>query len=433
MGSTIVGYLSENKTFKHEVLSLGYTQEYILENINNLKVPYTDHVTHKEIIEKIPEFDIVLIHQWNHPLLYDFLVRNELPPCRMIMWGHNSGFFAPNIFTKKVLMYPDLFVFTTPISYKCKDVQDLSRIFSPTYPGFIEVNIGRHLRRKYLYNIWSTDGVEEYTDIVQKKHKGFIVGYLGTVDYAKLHPDFLNMCKEIISLNIPHIKFVVIGGLREKEIEFEAQVLGIGDKFEFTGYIPKKELREHLKTFDVFGYPLAPYHYGTCDLVLQIAMASGIVPIVFNNKMEKYIIKNNKTGIIVKDKQGYVQAIKDMYNNINWRKELGNNARKEAINNFTLKKLDTEWQRVFNKILNITKNKIKWDINKTRITYADVFLESLGDYAKPFEEDNIKIIRELSKIPSWQTETKGSVHNYSAYFPEDYYLSKWSKIMSDNK
>lgn len=404
VGSTILGYISKNKTFTHEVVALGYTKDYVLEMINSLKVPYTDHITYQEIIKKIPNFDIVLVHQWNHPLLYDFLVRNELPPCRLIMWGHNSGFDAPNIYTKKILTYPDLFVFTTPLSYNTKDVLKLR--------GWIRV-----------FDIWSTDGVDEYKDVEPKKHKGFIIGYIGTVDYAKLHPDFLEMCKAIDF--IPHLKFVVVGGTHQKEIEAQAKEMRIGDKFEFTGYIPKSTLKGYLESFDIFGYPLAPYHYGTCDLVLQIAMGSGVVPVVFNNAMEKLFIQNNKTGIIVKDKKGYIQAIKDLYNNINWRKELGRNAKEDAIKRFTLDNLNKKWEKVLNIALKEPKTVKKWNIDKKEITHADVFLESLGHYGKDFDSR----VKELAQIPSWQTETKGSVHNYNAYFPDDPHLKKWSKIM----
>lgn len=444
VGSTILGYLSENKSFYHEVVAFGYTMDYVMKNIDSLKIPYTDHIAHEEIIKKIPDFDIVLIHQWNHPLLYDFLVRNKLPPCRTVMWGHNSGFYPPNIYTKKVLMYPDMFVFTTPLSYQCDVVKILPYIFSSSISGALEILTSRHLRNKILYNIWSTDGVEEYKNIKPKKHKGFIIGYIGTVDYAKLHPDFLEMCKKIIDLNIPHLKFIVVGGLKEKEIEAEAKEMGIGDRFEFIGFVSKPILKDYLEIFDVFGYPLAPYHYGTCDLVLQIAMASGVVPIVFNNPMEKYMIKNWKTGIIVKNKNEYVKGIKTIYDNINLRKELSNNTIKEAFNRFSLKKLDNEWEKVFNKVLEFSKTSKKWDINKEEITYKDVFLEALGHYGGPFKDYSnaknlegiifaTKRIKELAKINSWQTETKGSVHNYSSYFPDDPTLVEWSKLMRENE
>lgn len=412
VGSTILGYLSVNKTFEHEVVAFGYTKGYVIDKIVELKVDYTDNITNEEVIEKIPDFDIVLIHQWNHPLLYNFLVKSELPPCRVVMLGHNSGFNPPNCYTKKILEYPDIFVFTTPLSYTVREVKSFGKEYN-------------------MYDVWSTDGVEEYKDIKRIKKNGFIVGYLGTVDYAKIHPDFLEMCKEILDCNIPHLRFVVVGGTQESEFKAEAEKLGIADKIEFTGYVPKDELKYYLSSFDVFGYPLAPYHYGTCDLVLQIAMASGVVPVVFDNPMEKHMIKNNKTGVIVKNKKGYIQAIKDLYNNINLRKQLGDTAREFAVKNYSLEKLDSEWEVIFSNILDFPKRKRKWNINSFSVTPEVIFLESIGNHARHFESD-FDIIQ-LAKNKSWQTETKGSVHNYHSYFPFDRRLMKWSMLMRDNK
>jgi len=409
VGSTILGLLSENKSFQHEVVSFGYTFDYVLDEIKSLNIPYKDHVTHKEVLEKIPDFDIVLVHTWNHPLLYDFLVRNKLPPCRLVMWGHNSGFHPPNIFPKKILEYPDMFVFTTPLSYRIREVKELS-------PE----------KKKTLYDIWSTDGVDKYKNIEHKEHKGFIVGYIGTVDYAKLHPDFLKICQEI---DIPDIKFIVIGGLKEKEIEAEAKKMGIADKFKFTGFIPKKELINYLKIFDVFGYPLAPYHYGTCDLALQIAMGCGVVPVVLDNPMEQYMVESWKTGIITKNKIEYINAIKTLYYNDITRRILSDNAKKEAFNKFSLKNLDTEWQKVFEGLLRFPKTIKEWNIDKKDITPKDVFLESLGHYGINFEEK----MKKFADNPSWQTETKGSVHNYYSYFPNDPYLFKWSSLMKSSQ
>jgi glycosyltransferase involved in cell wall biosynthesis len=412
VGSTILGYLSVNKSFEHEVVALGYSKDFILSEMSSLKVPYTDEISHSDIINKIPNFDIVLIHQWNHPLLYNFLVKSELPACRVVMLGHNSGFNPPNCYTKKILEYPDIFVFTTPLSYDVREVKSFGKINS-------------------MYDVWSTDGVEEYKDIKTTKHKGFVVGYIGTVDYAKIHPDFLEMCKAVSELNIPQLKFIVVGGSHESEFKAEAEKLGIGDKITFTGYVPKDELNYYLSCFDVFGYPLAPYHYGTCDLVLQLAMATGVVPVVFDNPMEKYMIKNKKTGLIVKDKKGYIQAIKDLYNNINWRKELGDNARKVAVDKYSLNKLDKEWEVVFSNVLDFPKTPKKWNINRFTITPEVIFLESIGNHSRHFKSD-FDIIQ-LAKNKSWQTESKGSVHNYYSYFPFDRTLMKWSTLMRDNR
>jgi hypothetical protein len=61
-----------------------------------------------------------------------------------------------------------------------------------------------------------------------------------------------------------------------------------------------------------------------------------------------------------------------------------------------------------------------------------IFLESLGQAAKPFREyveaaNNIrKLFREN---PQWASENKGSVRQYQRYFPDDPYLREWVKMI----
>lgn len=402
VGDTLFGLISGDKEFIHEIVVLGYALDRALDRASFYSVHLYLDLTHKEILEMIPDYDIILIHAWNHPLLYDFLVRNKLPKCRLIMWGHNSGFHPPNIYPEKILTYPDLFVFTTPLSYQTIDVIKLKH-------------------KDHLDHAWSTAGIKGWDKLEKREHEGFNVGYIGTVDYAKLHPAFLKMCADV---DIPDVKFIVVGGSHEKEIEAEAKDMGISDRFEFVGRVPYGKLRDYLQIFDVFGYPLAPYHYGTCDLVLQMAMASGIPPVVLNNPMERFMLTNGESGMVVSPEQ-YSESIKILYNSPELRKWFGSNARKEAIERYSLNKLVSKWNKLFNKVLNRQKTEKEWDINKKEISYADVFLESLGHYGKDFEKN----IRELAKIPSWQTETKGSVHNYSSYFKNDITLRYWSDIM----
>lgn len=401
----MLGFFSKDTNY-NEIVCLGYLVENTKRKLQHLKIYYQEHMynKHNEIIKKIPKFDIVLIHWWNHPLLYDFLVRSKLPPCRVVMWGHNSGFHPPNIYTRKILNYPDIFVFTTPLTYDAKEVRSLS-----------------YEEKTKLRNIWSTGGIEEFLSIKPKRHKGFNVGYIGTVDYAKLHPNFLDMCRKI---NIPDVKFYVVGGLNHKQLEKQVKNMGI-DNIVFTGVV--KDVKEYLEIFDVFGYPLNCFHYGTCDLALQEAMAAGIVPVVLDNPMERYMVEHN--GMVVRNEQEYVEAIEFLYKYPSLRRELSKRCVEHATEKFSKDFMVQEWEKIFSELLRVNKEEKYWKIDE-EITYKNIFLESLGNYGKSFAYD--EEIKKLSKINSWQTETKGSVHNYHSYFPEDPVLEKWSELMKKN-
>jgi glycosyltransferase involved in cell wall biosynthesis len=425
VGKVLLGYLEKAKDspgFSHKVISLEYANEKALSASREMGFPLVDKMSsdHRGIITEIAKADIVLIHWWNHPLIYDFLVRERLPASRVIIWSHISGFHPPYVFTEKILKYPDVFVFTTPASLKTREVKKLSE-----------------KQKKHLRVVWSTGGVEKVRSVGPREHSGFNIGYIGTVDYAKLHPDFLNICDKI---NIPDVKFIVCGGPGEKEIGAEAEKMGIAKKFIFTGLVP--DITEYLPLFDVFGYPLAPDHYGTCDQVLAESMAAGVVPVVLKNRMEKYMVKDGITGIVAKSEDDYVKAVQTLYKDKSLRKELSENARKYAVKTFSVDEMAGEWEAIFREALAKPKTSKAWNIaqKKNNIQTSDVFLESLGGYGEAFlrhrkaksENEKTKAAKKILKLNEsaiWKAETRGTVHHYKRFFPDDEVISFWSDLM----
>ncbi|MBU1092762.1 glycosyltransferase family 4 protein [Patescibacteria group bacterium] len=423
VGSAVLGYLSKAKkdpNFTHKVVCLNYAEERSRKVAAGLGVELLDMMNKERetLLRMIAEADLVLIHLWNHPLLYDFLVREKLPACRVVVWSHVSGLKAPNVFTKKILRYPDMFVFTTPISLDVSAVKKFS--------------VDRLV-------IWSTGGVEYLASSKSKKHSGFNIGYLGTVDYAKLCPNFLDICSKI---DIPDVRFIICGDDNGGKIKEEAQRMGIDHKFNFVGWV--SDIHQYLSTFDLFGYPLLRDHYGTCDHVLQESMAAGVVPVVLNNKMEMSMVQDGKTGIVAKTETDYIKAVQTLYNNAKLRKMLSNNARQYALCNFSIDKMVDDWNRVFSELLKIPKTPKRWDIQmRGEILPKDVFLESIGDHGKIFsnycnantETGRLKALKEiasLGRLSNWSAETKGTVHNYYTFLPADKYLTLWSKTMRCN-
>lgn len=423
VGKVLSNYLlkaKENRNFHHQMMSLAYTEEKVLRLIKKTGFPYRDNMfnKHELIIKAIEESDIVLVHWWNHPLMYDFLIRNKLPPSRIIFWSHVAGFHPPQVFTKEALEYPDQFVFTTPISLETDTVKKLTSN-----------------QRKSLKVVLTTGGVERTESIRPQKHPGFNVGYIGTVDYAKIHPNFLDICRRI---DIPEVKFIICGGSNEKKLKIEARKMGIANKLIFTGQV--EDISKYLELFDVFGYPLVSNHYGTCDQTLIESMSAGVVPVVYANRMEKFMVKNKVTGFVVKNEDEYINAISKLHKNPTLREKMSQETRKHAQKAFSIEKMVEDWEKVFERVLSISKSPKSWNNKKEKILPKDIFIESLGSHAKHFKdycsaktkEERIKIIKKIARLgelPAWQSESKGTVHNYNYFLPGDHHLSFWSKVM----
>ena len=428
VGSVLLNYVKEelhNDIFEHNIECLDAISIDTLRFVksNQLKVNGLAYQNISILIKKIADADILLIHWWNHPLLYDFIIRNELPPTRLIMWSHVSGFNTPNTFNSRLLAYPDKFIFTTPLSFETKEERNCSDIL-----------------KKNFRTIWSTSGVDHISAEHEKIKKGFKVGYIGTLDYAKLHPDFLKMCKKI---NIPSVKFIVCGDINADLVE-EAASLGLSEKVEFKGNV--SNVNDFLRTFDVFGYPLASYHYGTCDQVLAESMAAGVVPVVLSNPMEKNMVKDGETGIVVDSQGSYISAIEKLYKDDKLRNSLSDRASVYAKERFSLKELTHKWKVEILEILEIDKTEKCWsnESDRQEISSVDVFLESLGDYKDLFcnhlnaksDEESLQAaekIKSLGEYPFWRTRTKGTVHQYSCFFQDDKRLKEWSMLIDSYK
>ena len=417
IGKVLLNYVvraKEREMFSHKIVCLDYANDDAKRIAKKEGLSLNDCFSkkHGELLKLIEESDIVLIHWWNHPLLYDFLVRTELPPCRILMWSHISGYHPPYIFTKPLFDYADLFVFTTQISFDTVEIKKLNK-----------------RKKEMIRTIWSTGGVESVADVKKRTHKGFNVGYIGTVDYCKLHPDFLDMSA---SVDLEDVKFIVVGCGNEKEIQDEAISKGWGDKFQFLGFVDN--IKEYLAIFDVFGYPLAPYHYGTCDQVLAEAMACGIVPVMLENKMEVSMVEDGVTGLVAVDKKSYAEAIKKLHDDVQLRTRLSMATKKKAKERFSLDKMIVEWEAVFNECLLMKKRKRKWSGKHSgeHVIPSEVFLESTGEYGDVFLnnlEGYDARIEKFRESPLWQSKTKGTVHHYCSFFPDDKILLRFKEMM----
>jgi L-malate glycosyltransferase len=168
---------------------------------------------------------------------------------------------------------------------------------------------------------------------------------------------------------------------------------------------------------------------------LQEAMASGIVPVVLNNPTEKTLVKHMENGLVANDLDEYVKYIELLYNDKILRQKLSKNAKKYAKEIFSLENLTNQWNKVFDEVLNFPKTIKKWDIKNNNPSYFEVFLESLGEYKHLFmvqSEKDLQRIKELAKFPNWQSQTKGTAHQYHDFFKNDEELKKISKLMKEN-
>jgi len=375
----------------------------------------TDHIT--VLLQMMEQSDVVVIHWWNHPLLYALLVNEPLPPARLLIWSHVAGVFPTQNFTDALVAYPDLFVIATPHSLEAPAICRLTQE---------ERNVRIRL-------VFTCAGIEHVAGVKPQPHDGFRVGYVGTVDYCKMHPDFIKMSGGV---KIPEARFIVCGGPNETAIRTDAVHAGVGDRFEFLGHV--NDVATMLASFDVFGYPLAPDHYGTGEQALIEALAVGIPPVVLANGAEQHIVQDGITGIVARDAEEYVDALERLYREPELRIKLGENARYAARERFTIECLANAWSELYAEVIHLPRQSRKWKEDSYLSSGAELFITSLGEHGTDYLESKYSHLEDIRTLAEeriahkeglFRARTRGTVFHYQAFFPDDHYLNLWCGLM----
>ena len=230
--------------------------------------------------------DVVLLHWWNHPLLMRLMARG-LPPSRVVLWSHVNGHYPPQAFFRELFDFPDVFVMASEASRTAPAV------------GGLPVAVRNRLRV-----IRSCAGVPPWAAETCGKADPPRVGYVGTVEDAKMHAEFLGLCAAA-DLAEPCI---VAGGPAHEAFRQRAVQLGLEKRFTILGHVP--DPTAIYRRIHVFAYALNPRHYGTGEQVLIEAMAAGCVPVVLDNPPEAALVRHDETGLIARTPDDFSRAVR---------------------------------------------------------------------------------------------------------------------------
>jgi hypothetical protein len=158
-------------------------------------------------------------------------MNHKLPPARILLWAHISGYPSPNNFTDYIINFPNKVIFTTPLSFNSPEIQSLSMS-----------------KRSKIGTIWSTAGVERIlnftknSEVINKKNN--IVGYTGNLDYTKLNSNFLSANEKI---KLKDAEFIVIGPPTKQFVE-DYEKSSVKKRMKITGFVLDLDLALLKKT-----------------------------------------------------------------------------------------------------------------------------------------------------------------------------------------
>lgn len=422
-------YSSELGHFEHRVISLAPAMPNALQKATEAGMTVINGPDRATMLQEIEGADIVQIHFWNNPQLYDFL-RSQLPAMRVLMWFHIAGDRPPQVITQKLVGFSDFAIACNPYSYELPVFHSL-----PT-----EVRLNK------IGMVYDGTDFERLSDLQPQPHDSFNVGYIGTVNLAKMHPNYVTMSAAI---NIPNVRFIVCGGPFQSYFKQQAGLLGAADRFEFRGFI--EDIKSVLENLDIYGYPLGEDTYAAAELNLQEAMFAGVPPVVFPYGGIKRLVANDYTGLIVHSELEYKQAIEYLYYHPEERVRLGRNAREYAKQIFGAENAAKKLNPIYEKLLEIPKCDRTWGVmmgyrqvdqlisledvtgKAEQLSGAEYFIQSLGDTAPEFKvsltSDNLEELfeadRKIATSSTLLATGEGGISQYRDYYENDGYLSLW--------
>lgn len=424
---TLAKNSAKQGNYLHTMISLNPMDTRILGVAREANVEIFSAPDSNSLYKLINESDIVQINWWNNPLLNN-LLHSDFPPSRIVTWFHVAGNSLPQIITKELIDFSDIAVAVCPYSFKL-----------PIFKSFANTGLSEKVAMVY-----GPGNFDRLHNIQKRPHDEFVVGYIGTVDFVKMHPDFVSLCA---SIDIPKIQFPVYGHGNNEIIRQQAENLGKSNLFKFCGYV--EDIKSAISGMDVFGYPLCEKTYAAAEAILQEVMYAGIPPVVFPYGGVIDLIQNGTTGLIVNDKLEYRQALEYLYRNPEERDRLGQNAHKYAKEEFGGENAARSMNKIYDRLMNGPKKNKQWKLSSSaqqaRMNRGAVmFAESLGEAGQPFwsslNTQNINNIfkaeREIADFSNnsiMLSKGYGSVRHYRDFFPDDPYLQLWLGLMLYNQ
>lgn len=259
--------------------------------------------------------DVIAVSWWNHPLMAQFL--HDLPavPAPLLLWSHVNGCHYPMLPYRLACAF-DGVLFTSPYSRENSAWTNAEREAIKVRSEIVW-GIGRFAPEQLAPKLNYQNGAR------------FTIGYVGTLNYGKLHPHFIAYCKAVCG-KIPAARFVMAGD-REEALEQDIRLAGLEDRFVFPGYVA--DVPALMRSFDVFGYLLNPEHYGTTENVLLEAMACGLPILALRQNVEQYTVLP-ETGYLVQTPEQYAERLDALRRCPAERERLGRSARAHVLKHY---------------------------------------------------------------------------------------------------
>ncbi len=281
-----------------------------------------------EVQAALAAADIVHVHTWNNPDLFELLT-GPLPPVRLLLWFHVSGRAIPQIFPSQLVARADV------VAGACREAHRRLAALASACP----------LPARFVPPATEIDA---FSEIVPTAHEGTRLGYVGSLDEIKLHRDVIGFCRRIASPDVS-FEFVGDGGLRPA-LERETGDAGLADVVTFAGNVA--DVRPHLAGLDILFFPLSDHSAAASDLAVMEAMAAGVPPLV-RSPGAYDLIDHGTDGLLTTSTEEFVGLANTLIRDPALRHRLGAAARRGAKAKFDPQNTFEAFERIYQELMTL--------------------------------------------------------------------------------
>jgi glycosyltransferase involved in cell wall biosynthesis len=410
----------------HLVVSLDAADETGLAVASENRVEVMDRPSAGQLRRALEEADIVVAHWWNCPQFAQLFSR-ELPPMRLMIWLHVAGYHAPQLIRPELLRFADMAIACSPHTY--------------AHPAFDALSASERNDRTAM--ILAGADFSRLHGAVPRLHSGFNVGYIGTLDPVKMHPDFVEMSHGV---KIADVRFTVCGNGDAQWLRDRAKKLGSLERFDIRGSV--SNIREVIEEMDVYGYPLCPETYAAAELNLQEVMYAGVPVVAFPHGGIARLIEHGQTGLLVNSPEEYAAAIEFLHANPQERTRIGGNAAEYARRHWGSEAAARAFNIQFERITKEPKRaRVLTDSNVADTSLsslprdlalspgARLFIESLGSAAEPFLQSALSSDWKVARAADERLAASSHLMRYNGIasfaeaFTRDAFLLFWMGLV----
>lgn len=355
-------------------------------------------------IERVLEWADVVVFSWHHhPALTRFLHNFSPVPIRSMLWCHVSGNYFPCVSARFIQQF-DQSIFATPFSLDLRQVQAL----------------GTEYLQRHCGVVYGLNDLSRFARIKRRPHERYTIGYVGTLGFCKLHPALVDFYGAV---GMPDARFMLVGAPSTKEeLLLAAERRGMAGQLQFRGQL--SDVEPALAQMDVFSYLLNPQHFGATENALLEAMAAGLPVVALDQCVERHIIRNGETGLLVHSPEEYGDAVRYLRENPEKASLMGTRAKADVMERYKIEENRRRFLSACRRADAGEKHPHHFGEFFTGEP-ADWFLSAVDADRQCFEENQLQDVGLI-----FRERTKGSPVHYFSYFPGDEQLAEWSRQLS---